>query len=74
MVGEQVVGVILGSFSLKPLEESLASLGLPGAALQLRQGPLSIGSWGDKTSMACGSMFPMDGAWCGLPTQRLIWY
>jgi phosphomannomutase / phosphoglucomutase len=51
MVGEQVVGVILGSFSLSPLEEALASLGLPGAAVQLRQGPLSIGSWGDNNLM-----------------------
>ena len=63
MGDEQVVGVILGSFSLIPLEETLASLGLPGAAVQLRQGPLSIGSWGDKTLMEepAGGDVPVPG-------------
>jgi phosphomannomutase / phosphoglucomutase len=52
MVDKQVVGVVLGSFSLSPLEKALSSVVLPGAAVQLRQGPLVIGGWGDHSLLA----------------------
>jgi len=64
VLDQQVVGVILGSFSLNLFEEALTSVEqLPGAALQLSQGPLNIDSWGDRSLMAeqAGGNEPVSG-------------